>query len=436
MKSLTRALATLTLFAAVLGRPEARAQGPDVPLPPFYQQASELKPQGRLGQVLRRERIATSIPGAEAWRVAYVSSDALSRKTLVTGLVIAPKGPAPKGGRPIVAWAHGTTGTAQNCGPSQVIDPARELNQYHLIGGNSWTDYGVPGVEALIKLGYVVVATDYQGLGGGGGAHQYVVSTTQARDTIDSIRAVGALGLAGSNKRAVIYGWSQGGGTTLAAAASGDYLAAKGTVYDGVEMVGFVALAPQSVAAMAPPIADADKAFDSLLAPFTSDVGNFTHLAMTLWANAITFPNLKLTDVFTEDGAKAMNEILLAKCVHAAGDTISYNFGESYKTLLRDHPVNAAGWVKALVDGSGPLTKPIAPVIIYWGTKDVVNPPVMGQLYREKICQIGGNVARVQLAGEQTHFSTPVVSQPLFVPWIKDRFDGKPAPDGCSTGNN
>ena len=113
-----------------------------------------------------------------------------------TALVIAPKGRVPKGGRPIVAWAHGTTGTAQNCGPSQALNPAQKLNQYFLIGGNSWLDYGVPAIETWLKQGYVTVATDYQGLGGGG-AHQYAIATVQGRDVINSVRAVGAMGLNG-----------------------------------------------------------------------------------------------------------------------------------------------------------------------------------------------------------------------------------------------
>ena len=33
-------------------------------------------------------------------------------------------------GRPVLAWSHGATGTAENCGPSQVVDPAQDLNEY------------------------------------------------------------------------------------------------------------------------------------------------------------------------------------------------------------------------------------------------------------------------------------------------------------------
>ena len=49
--------------------------------------------------------------------------------------MVAPIGKAPADGRPIVAWAHGTTGTAQSCGPSQVLNPAVSLNDGVLIVG-------------------------------------------------------------------------------------------------------------------------------------------------------------------------------------------------------------------------------------------------------------------------------------------------------------
>jgi pimeloyl-ACP methyl ester carboxylesterase len=407
----------------------------EVALPPFYAAATQLKPQGKLGTVLAREAVATSIPGAEAWRIAYVSSDYRGQPTISTGLGVAPVGEPPAGGRPILAWSHGTTGAAQNCGPSQVDDPAQPLNEYFLIGGTSWTDFGIPAVNQFIKAGYVVVATDYQGMGGGG-RNQYMVTPTQAHDTIDSIRAAGSLGLAGANRKAAIYGWSQGGGVVLTAASSPDYVARTGTSYDGIELVGFVAMAPPDVAVLAPkgPLDDAaaQKILAGMTASFSDSVFNFTHYALTIWATSYAFPQLKLNDIFTDEGAKAVDEIISKKCMHAAADTMNYAYGANFKTLLRDTPVNASGWVSALVAGAVPDVKPSAPVMITWGTKDTAVAPVMGQLYREQMCKAGANVTRIQLPGEQTHFSTPGVSEPLYVPWLLDRFAGKPAPDGCA----
>ena len=434
MRNLIAAITLSCLAAGLAGE----AAAVDVGLPPFYQSLAGLASDGPLGTVLKSEPVATSVPGAAAWRIAYVSSDVAGRKTLSTGLVVAPAGPMPPEGRPVVAWAHGTTGTAQNCGPSQVPDPAQGLNQYFLVGGNSWTDYGLPGVEGFIKDGYVVVGTDYQGLGGGG-RHQYSVAATNARDVINSVRAVASMRETGAGKTAVVYGWSQGGGATLAAASLGDYIRQSGTAADGVTFAGFVALAPDDVAAVAPAVpadeASAEKLLEGLAASFSDNIFNFTHFVMFMWGTEAAFPGLDLADLFTSDGAALIDRIVSLKCVHVTSDTLNFAVGANYKSLVKPQPTNALAWAKALVAGSVAAVAPVAPVIIYWGTDDTVVPPAMGAAYRTQMCGLGGNVTRVQLAGAQTHFSTPGASAPLYGPWIRDRIAGKPLEDGCKSGD-
>jgi hypothetical protein len=136
--------------------------------------------------------------------------------------------------------------------------------------------------------------------------------------------------------------------------------------------------------------------------------------------------------VFTDDGAKVIDEIVSNKCMHAAAGTMNFTYGSGFSSLLKPKPGNAMAWATAMLAGSVADEKPIAPVIIFWGTHDTVVPPVMGALYREQMCKKGANVTRVQLAGEQTHFSTPGASQPIYVPWVADRFAGKPMENGCS----
>jgi hypothetical protein len=55
----------------------------------------------------------------------------------------------------------------------------------------------------------------------------------------------------------------------------------------------------------------------------------------------------------------------------------------------------------------------------------------MGKMYQDQMCKLGGNVERVQLAGEQTHFSTPSAAAPLYLPWVKERVAGRPLANGC-----
>jgi len=284
---------SMTALSSTLSATEQSAS-----LPPFYRSLQELKASGMLGKAIKQEKISTTIPNAIAWRIAYNSSDLFDRPTISTAVVVAPAGRPPKKGRPIIAWAHGTTGTAQNCGPSQVENPAQPLSQYFLVNGNSWTDYGIPGVNVFIDKGYILVATDYQRLGGGG-KHQYVIAKTQGRDVINSLRAVASMKIGGDANKSIIYGWSQGGGAVLAAAGMPEYLSRNGTAEDQIKIAGFVAMAPQDLAVLAADSSlnseTADKMLNSLIASFTDNVFNFSHLSMNLWANSVAFPELKLT---------------------------------------------------------------------------------------------------------------------------------------------
>jgi hypothetical protein len=55
----------------------------------------------------------------------------------------------------------------------------------------------------------------------------------------------------------------------------------------------------------------------------------------------------------------------------------------------------------------------------------------MGKLYQDRMCALGANITRVQLSGEQTHFTTPQASEALYIAWIKERLTGKPLENGC-----
>ena len=423
------------IFAASLAAALAAPVRADPAVPPFYAEAMRLKPEGKLGRVVKKEEVKTAVPGARAWRIAYVSSDARDVPTIVTGLVVAPTAPAPSGGRPVISWAHGTTGTAQSCGPSQLLDPVQELNEYFLVGGDSWTDYGVPSIAKLIAAGNVVVATDYQGLGGGG-RHQYAVAAAQARDAINAVRAARALPEAGAGPTAMMYGWSQGGGATIAAASLGDYINRPGSIADGTRFIGFVAMAPQDAAVLTggKPLdaALAKTVMADLVKEFSGNVFDFAHFSMNMWGTQAAYPGLKMTDLFTDEGARVLDEIYSKKCMHAGSDTINFNYGTGFKALLNPQPTNTLAWMQAIMAGSVAPVKPVAPVIIYWGTKDTTVPPVMGKLYQAQMCKLGGNVARVQLPGEQSHFTTPGSAKPLYEAWIAARIAGTAAEDGCA----
>jgi pimeloyl-ACP methyl ester carboxylesterase len=138
--------------------------------------------------------------GMRAWFVVYGSTGLDGKPVAVSGMVMAPEQPPAEGGYPIVAWAHGTTGVADDCAPSKE--------------GIS----GLPDdIRALVRDGYVVTATDYEGLGTDG-IHPYIVGASEGRSVLDSIRAVAQLTEAHAGDQAVVIGLSQGGHAALWAA--------------------------------------------------------------------------------------------------------------------------------------------------------------------------------------------------------------------------
>src|SRR4051794_39260851 len=139
--------------------------------------------------------------------VLYRSTGVDGRPIAVSGTVSLPKGKAPKGGWPVITWAHGTTGIADQCAPSR--DTAS--NPDHLLNA-----YVYPELNAWLKAGYAVVRTDYEGLGTPG-VHPYLNGRSEGRSVLDSVRAARKL-TPSLSRRYVIAGHSQGGQAALFAA--------------------------------------------------------------------------------------------------------------------------------------------------------------------------------------------------------------------------
>src|ERR1700753_3887298 len=160
-------------------------------------------------------------PLATGKRSSYVSTDVNGNTITVTGLVMTPKtGKVNK----VVAWAHGTTGLADQCAPS--------TNQAVF-----WPE-AQDAVAELLRHGWTVAATDYAGLGTSQ-AHPYLNGGSEARAVIDSVKAArnldGSLGTAYA-----IDGHSQGGQAALFA----NQIAPS---YDGnLVLKGTAAIAPVS----------------------------------------------------------------------------------------------------------------------------------------------------------------------------------------------
>jgi dienelactone hydrolase len=151
--------------------------------------------------------------------VLYRSVGIHNKPVTVSGVISVPKGKAPKGGWPIITWAHGTTGMADRCAPSKAVAGPQLLNRW-------------------VKDGFAVVRTDYEGLGTAG-VHPYLNGDSEGHATLDIVRAARKLDKRLS-KRVVISGHSQGGQAALFAG----HLAARRA--PGLRLRGVAAFAPAS----------------------------------------------------------------------------------------------------------------------------------------------------------------------------------------------
>lgn len=165
----------------------------------LYHPTAEAVAAAAPGEIIQSVEIRAG-PGTRAWFVVYGSTGLQGQPVAVSGLILAPKAPSAAGSDyPIVAWAHGTTGIADICSPSRI-------------------GVGALGrLQELVAQGYIVTATDYEGLGTDG-LHPYLVGISEGRSVLDSIRAAMALPEAHPGQQAVVIGLSQGGHATLWAA--------------------------------------------------------------------------------------------------------------------------------------------------------------------------------------------------------------------------
>lgn len=148
---------------------------------------------GKPGTIIRVWPLEGGGPGdSDAFRFLYRSTGLKGESIPVSGAIFILSGPAPAGGRNVIAWAHPTSGVMPACAPSL----------YPTVVGLIWN------LPDMLSEGYVVVATDYPGLGTEG-IHPYLIGESEGRAVLDSVRAAQKLAR-GTSHRFAVWGHSQG----------------------------------------------------------------------------------------------------------------------------------------------------------------------------------------------------------------------------------
>ncbi|WP_213763817.1 lipase family protein [Caballeronia sp. dw_19] len=308
-------------------------------VPAFYTWTEQVPPTP--GQMLRTGQLTPQQSLTEAGqniRILYTSTDGLDNRTpvVVSGVLFVPKGTPPQGGWPLMAWAHGTVGSADVCAPSFAGRSERDTR---------YLDY-------WLAQGYAIVATDYQGLGTPG-LHPYGLTRPLAYGVLDSIRAVigGGFDL---SARVVVFGQSQGGRAAFATAVYAKTYAPE------LNIVGVVATGTPYAAAH-------EHADDTELANARkSVVPTFAYDMLRLSTATLLDPSFVPAD-YLNDRAMPAFETSQRACLHAIEQRIVAD-GLTFDSSFKRSPKPALAAINR--EAAYPTLKSDIPIFIGTGGKD------------------------------------------------------------------
>src|ERR1700722_9334556 len=358
----------------------------------FYRApASEIA--GQPGTLIRQELMDGAPLGATTYRVLYRSTGLDDQPILVSGVVIVPPGEPPPGGRPIVAWAHPTSGIVPRCAPSLAIFLFEQIQ----------------GLRSFVRDGYVVAATDYPGLGTEG-PHPYLVGTSEARAVIDSVRVAGSLPGAGGGKKFVVWGHSQGGHAALFTG-----IIAK-TYAPELDLLGVPAAAPATDLV-------------TLMNEDIDSVGGKNITAMTLWSWQRVF-DAKMDKVVDSRALPAIDQ-LVQECIEGPFDLRRRQLTEQpleQYFLTTKHPSDVEPWHTLLATNSPGALSPEIPVFLAQGTDDVIIHPDVTKAYANRLCKAGSKLQLLSMPNIG-HGRAAEASTQAMLEWTADRFAGARPPD-------
>lgn len=385
--------ASRVLFIAFMGAGCALLQPPEPG--PFYNAPATVPTDP--GQVVRVASLNTGVARANGYRILYSSRDRNDRPLVVSGMVLVPESatPGPEG-LPVVAWAHGTTGIAKRCAPS--LEPKAALKS-------------VFGVQELVDAGYVVVATDYAGLGSEG-FHAYLIGTSEAHSVLDAVKAVRSRPEWHAGSRYVLYGHSQGGHAALWATQLAP------TYAPDLELLGTAVLAPATDLA-ATLTADVDKPAGKVLGA----------MALVSWSHL--YPGAGLAGIVRPRDVPLMDE-LASGCLETDAQELSElpvleRVSDDY--LLSD-PTTTQPWADIIRDNSVHPSDITVPLFVAQGTDDEIIPPSVTTNWVTEMCAEDPDVDYREYA-DKGHISVGPAAVEDVTAWIAARFAGEPAASDC-----
>jgi pimeloyl-ACP methyl ester carboxylesterase len=350
-------------------------------------------PPGAPGAVIRSRPITTTVAGANVWQILYWSRTPEDQPVAVSGTVLAPRSDA-TAVRPVFAYAHPTTGLGDQCAPSAKIadGSAAELAFF----------------PVALKQGWVVVVTDYQGLGTPGD-HPYLIGQSEGRNVLDSIRAAQALPGTGASAAspAVVWGHSQGGGASAFTAEL------QPTYAPDINLVGAIAGAPP---------AELDTAGAGTTLPRYS--GFVPMAAAGLRAG---YPDLDTAEALTPAGQKAVATVSRM----CTSDALRTFRGTDASTFFTPGAQDRPDWKADVAANRAGDRATGVPIFLYHGAQDDLIPPAVSARLLERYCAHDVVASRKVYPGTDHVTVVPAAFSDI-LSFAEARLAGIPAPNDCA----
>ncbi len=358
----------------------------------FYQPPSSL--DGSNGKVYWAEEIESASNG-RIWKVLYRSEDLHGTAIAVSGWLAIPNTSKPAGGYPIMAFAHGTTGLADSCAPTRWSTP----------------DLSIALLEDFLARGYVVVATDYQGLGTPG-THHYLIGPSEAHGVLDSARA--ARNIAGGATDVVLFGHSQGGQAVLFANELAPVYAPELTILGTIS-------SGSAVSGTSGSVVEALK---------TSDYKGYLVMAAVAQRAAYGSAESPLSRWLTPYGIQAA-DALDSICVDQLTSTYASLSGDDVFVANAPLPTTTNQY-DVDADTTPGLRVGASPLLMLHGRYDTQIPPSLIPPWAEETCNRG---QRIQLnwfdTGHRVPYEASQSAASVMFDWIDDRIAGLVPSSNC-----
>lgn len=361
-------------------------------LQPFYTPPASIP--SKPGSIIRMEPLGANPEGGTGYRILYTSTDFQGHPAAVSGMIWVSNQPAPAGGRPVIAWAHGTVGQADKCAPSRANNVLADTNDW---------------LDVAMQRGYVVTATDYLGLGTPG-PKSYLIGQQEAADVVNSVRAVHELPNLQAGNRWVVWGHSQGGNSSLWTGALAQKLMPE------YKLIGVGAAAPAT---------------------------ELTVIMQQQWKGTIGWvigPEALISfkdrypdrdfDSILSNSANGDLQYLQTHCTTGGAlDGLVHN--QLSQPFFKSSPIDSPAWAQTALENTPPVLPKSMPLFMSEGTADTIVLSGSNALMQEQWCEAGSSMTAEWLGGVG-HLQVAIASGPAFMQWTVDRFAGKPQNVNCS----